>query len=110
MQIGGIIKHEVDDYYRQLSFFKKIRISRERIYREVDDLVHSTLPRRVEEYLRGAAFAQEATVFLNSTIDNFMARPLNEMVGQVSSDRLETIKQPAAPRLLAIAHNPDLPT
>src|SRR5262249_46529351 len=51
MQIGGLIKREVDDYYQHLSFFKKIFISRERIYREVDDLVHATLPRRVEEYL-----------------------------------------------------------
>ncbi|HVS80822.1 MAG TPA: DUF445 family protein [Pyrinomonadaceae bacterium] len=108
MQIGGLIKREVDDYYQHLSFIKKIFISRERIYREVDDLVHSTLPRRVEEYLRGAAFAQEATVFLNSTIDNFMARPLNEMVGQVSSDKFETIKQQAATRLVAMAQSPEL--
>src|SRR5262249_23691612 len=34
-QIGGLIKREVDEYYDQLSFFKKIFISRERIYREV---------------------------------------------------------------------------
>jgi uncharacterized membrane protein YheB (UPF0754 family) len=108
MQIGGLIKHEVDDYYQHLSFIKKIFISRERIYREVDDLVHSTLPRRVEEYLRGTAFAQEATVFLNSTIDNFMARPLNEMVGQVSSEKFETIKQQAAARLVAMAQSPEL--
>ena len=108
MQIGGLIKREVDDYYQQLSFIKKIFISRERIYREVDDLVHTTLPRRVEEYLRGTAFAQEATVFLNSTIDNFMARPLNEMVGQVSSDKFEAIKQQAATRLVAMAQSPEL--
>jgi uncharacterized membrane protein YheB (UPF0754 family) len=108
MQIGGLIKREVDDYYQHLSFIKKIFISRERIYREVDDLVHSTLPRRVEEYLRGTAFAQEATLFLNSTIDNFMARPLNEMVGQVSSERFETIKQQAAARLVAMAQSPEL--
>jgi uncharacterized membrane protein YheB (UPF0754 family) len=108
MQIGGLIKREVDDYYQHLSFIKKIFISRERIYREVDDLVHTTLPRRVEEYLRGTAFAQEATVFLNSTIDNFMARPLNEMVGQVSSDKFETIKQQASARLVAMAQGPEL--
>jgi uncharacterized membrane protein YheB (UPF0754 family) len=107
-QIGGLIKREVDDYYQQLSFFKKIFISRERIYREVDDLVHNTLPRRVEEYLRGAAFAQEATAFLNSTIDNFVARPLNELVGQVSSEKFETIKDQAATRLLTMAQSPEL--
>ena len=108
MQIGGLIKREVDDYYQHLSFFKKIFISRERIYREVDDLVHNTLPRRVEEYLRGTAFVQEATAFLNSTIDNFMARPLNETVGQVSSDKFEIIKQQAATRLVSMAQSPEV--
>lgn len=108
LQIGSLIKHEVDDYYRQLSFLKKIFISRERIYQEVDDLVHSTLPRRVEEYLRGSAFAQEATIFLNSTVDNLMTRPLNELVGQVSSDNFEAIKQQAAARLVALIRSPEL--
>src|SRR5256714_5474983 len=109
-QIGGLIKREVDDYYRDLSFLKKIFISRERIYREVDDLVHSTLPRRVDEYLRGAAFAQEATVFLNSTIDNLMWRPLNEIIGQVPSEKFATIKHEAAARLVAIVRSPELVT
>jgi uncharacterized membrane protein YheB (UPF0754 family) len=108
LQIGSLIKHEVDDYYRQLSFLKKIFISRERIYQEVDDLVHSTLPRRVDEYLRGTAFAQEATTFLNSTIDNLMTRPLNELVGQVSSENFDALKQQAATRLLALARSPEL--
>ena len=63
-QIGALIKREVDDYYEQLSFFKKIFISRERIHQEVDDLVNKTLPRRVEEFLRGEAFAQEAEALL----------------------------------------------
>jgi uncharacterized membrane protein YheB (UPF0754 family) len=76
-QIGGLIKLEVDQYYEQLSLFKKIFISRERIHREVDELVNKTLPRRVEEYLRGDAFEQEAETFLNATVDNVMARPLD---------------------------------
>jgi len=109
-QIGTLIKREVDDYYRDLSFLKKIFISRERIYREVDDLVHSTLPRRVDEYLRGAAFAQEATVFLNSTIDNLMQRPLNEITGQVPSEKFATIKHEAAARLVAMIRSPELAT
>lgn len=108
LQIGSLIKHEVDDYYRQLSFLKKIFISRERIYQEVDDLVHSTLPRRVEEYLRGSAFAQEATTFLNSTIDNLMTRPLNELIGQVSSENFDALKQQASARLVALARSPEL--
>ena len=52
-QIGALIKREVDDYYEQLSLIKKIFISRERIHREVDELVNKTLPKRIEEYLRG---------------------------------------------------------
>src|SRR6478672_9885188 len=59
-QIGSLIKLEVDQYYEQLSLIKKIFISRERIHREVDDLVNKTLPKRIEEYLRGPAFEQEA--------------------------------------------------
>ncbi len=50
-QIGAFIKLEVDEYYEQLSLFKKIFISRDRIHREVDELVNKTLPKRVEEYL-----------------------------------------------------------
>ncbi len=107
-QIGALIKHEVNDYYEQLSFFKKIFISRERVYREVDDLVNKTLPRRVEEYLRGPAFALEATAFLNTTGDNFMARPLNELVGQISPERFESIKDQLAFRLLTLARSPEI--
>ena len=91
-QIGALIKHEVDDYYEQLSLFKKIFISRERIHREVDDLVNKTLPRRVEDYLRGDAFEQEAETFLNATIDNVMARPLDELIGQFDSIKFEELK------------------
>lgn len=107
-QIGSLIKREVDDYYDQLSFIKKIFISRERIYREVDDLVHNTFPRRVNEYLRGEAFVTEAMAFLNSTIDKLMERPLNELVGQISPAKLETIKSQAAARLLALLQSPEL--
>jgi uncharacterized membrane protein YheB (UPF0754 family) len=107
-QIGGLIKREVDDYYRDLSFLKKIFISRERIYQEVDDLVHATMPRRVDEYLRGPAFANEATVFINTTVDNFMTRPLSELVGQVSSERFETIRREAGARFVAMARSPEL--
>ena len=107
-QIGALIKREVDDYYRQLNFLKKIFISRERIHHEVDDLVNKTLPRRVEEFLRGEAFAQEAESFLNSTIDNVLARPLNELVGSVSADKLELIKDQISGRLLDIARGAEL--
>jgi uncharacterized membrane protein YheB (UPF0754 family) len=107
-QIGALIKREVDEYYEQLSFVKKIFISRERIYREVDDLVHNTLPRRIDGYLRGADFVQEATGFLNSTIDNLMQRPLNELIGQLPPEKFATIKTEAAKRLVSIVRSPEL--
>ncbi len=106
--IGALIKREVDEYYEQLSLIKKIFISRERIYREVDEMVNKSLPRRVEEYLRGPAFAQEAEAFLNATIDNVMSRPLNELAGQIESSKFEAIKQEIAARLLEIAKSEEL--
>jgi uncharacterized membrane protein YheB (UPF0754 family) len=107
-RIGSLIKREVDDYYDRLSFIKKIFISRERIYYEVDDLVNNNLPRRVEEYLRGEAFAHEATLFLNSTIDSFLQRPLKDLVGEISSDNFENIKRQATDRFVAMLRSPEL--
>ncbi|HEV2762740.1 MAG TPA: DUF445 family protein, partial [Pyrinomonadaceae bacterium] len=109
-QIGSLIKREVDDYYQQLSFFKKIFISRERIHDEVDDLVNKTLPRRVGEFLRGEAFEQQAEEFLNSTIDNVLSRPVNELVGQLEPEKLQLIKDQIAERLLSLARSPELRT
>lgn len=109
-QIGGLIKHEVDDYYEQLSLFKKIFISRERIHREVDELVNKTLPKRVEEYLRGPAFEQEAESFLNATVDNVMARPLDELIGQFDAIRFEDLKSQISNRLTEILRSEALST
>jgi len=107
-QIGGLIKREVDDYYAQLSFFKKIFISRERIHNEVDDMVNKTLPRRVEEFLHGQAFEQQAEEFLNTTIDNVLALPLNQLVGQLAPDKLEIIKDQITGRILLLVRSPEL--
>ena len=107
-QIGALIKHEVDDYYDQLSLIKKIFISRERIHREVDELVNKTLPKRIEEYLRGPAFEQEAEAFLNATIDNVLARPLNELVGQIESARFDSIKQEITSRIVELVKSEEL--
>jgi uncharacterized membrane protein YheB (UPF0754 family) len=104
-RIGALIKREVDDYYQQLSFFKKIFVSREKIHSEVDELVNSTLPRRVEEFLRGEAFEQEAEKFLDATIDDVLARPINQIIGQIEPDKLETIKDQIAGRILSIARS-----
>jgi len=107
-QIGALIKLEVDEYYEQLSLIKKIFISRERIHREVDELVNKTLPKRIEEYLRGPAFEQEAEAFLNATIDNVLARPLNVLVGQIESQRFESIKLQITNRILELAKSEEL--
>ena len=107
-QIGGLIKLEVDQYYEQLSLLKKIFISRERIHREVDELVNKTLPRRVEEYLRGPAFEQEAEAFLNATVDNVMTRPLDELIGQLDSIRFEDLKSQISNRLIEILRSETL--
>jgi len=109
-QIGGLIKLEVDQYYEQLSLFKKIFVSRERIHREVDELVNKTLPNRVEEYLRGPAFEQEAEAFLNTTVDKVMARPLDEMIGQFDSIRFEDLKSQVGDRLVEILRSETLST
>jgi uncharacterized membrane protein YheB (UPF0754 family) len=109
-QIGALIKREVDEYYEQLSLFKKIFISRDRIHREVDDLVNKTLPRKVEEYLRGPAFEQEAESFINTSIDKVLARPLNQLVGQIESDKLQLIKSQVANSVLDLARSPELAT
>lgn len=107
-QIGALIKREVDDYYEQLSLIKKIFISRERIHREVDELVNKTLPRRIEEYLRGPAFEQEAEAFLNATIDNVLARPLNVLVGQIESEKFDSIKREIAIRIVELLKSEEL--
>jgi uncharacterized membrane protein YheB (UPF0754 family) len=107
-QIGALIKLEVDEYYEQLSLIKKIFISRERIHREVDELVNKTLPRRIEEYLRGPAFEQEAEAFLNATIDNVLARPIDTLVGQIESEKFDSIKQQITARILELAKSPEL--
>ena len=104
-QIGALIKLEVDQYYEQLSLFKKIFISRERIHREVDDLVNKTLPKRVEEYLRGEAFEQEAETFLNGTIDNLMNRPLSQLLGQFESGRFAELKEQVTGKLVEIVRS-----
>jgi uncharacterized membrane protein YheB (UPF0754 family) len=109
-QIGALIKLEVDQYYEQLSLFKKIFISRERIHREVDDLVNKTLPKKVEEYLRGEAFEQEAEAFLNATIDKVMNRPLGQLIGQFDSGKFDELKAQVTARLVELLRSESLST
>ena len=91
-QIAGLIKKEVHDYYENLPFFKKIFVSRENLLKEVDTLVNESLPRRIEETLKGDFFAEEAGAFIDATIDNALSRPLPDVLGKVNPDQLERLK------------------
>lgn len=91
-QIGALIKKEVHAYYEGLPFFKKIFVSRDNLLGEVDDLVNESLPKRIEETLRGDFFATEAKAFLDNAINNAMARPLNEVAGKIAPEQLGRLK------------------
>jgi uncharacterized membrane protein YheB (UPF0754 family) len=91
-QIGALIKREVHEYYENLPFFKKIFVSRDNLLNEVDDLVNESLPKRIEETLKGDVFAAEAGNFIDTTIDNAMSRPLPELIGKVNPDQLDRLK------------------
>lgn len=91
-QISSLIKHEINDYYQQLPFYQKFFVSRDKLFREVDDLVNTTLPRKIEETLKGETFAAEAEAFLFGSIDNLLQKPLPEIIGQIAPDKLETLK------------------
>ncbi len=92
-QIGALIKKEVHEYYEGLPFFKKIFVSRDNLIGEVDDLVNESLPKRIEETLKGDFFAEEASNFLNTSIDDVMARPLPDLVGSIAPEQLERLKR-----------------
>ena len=91
-QIGALIKKEVHQYYENLPFFKKFFVSRDNLIGEVDDLVNESLPKKIEETLRGDFFAQEAKSFLDSSIENAMSRPLNEIAAKIAPGQLTAVK------------------
>ena len=106
-QISALIKHEVHDYYENLSFFKKIFVSRETLLDEVDELVNDSLPKRIEETLRGAFFVDEARNFIGSSIDNALAKPLPIVIGAVAPDQLVRLKDQVTKSLLSLLQSDD---
>ena len=108
--IVALIKTEVSDYYGQLPFYQKFFVSRDKLFREVDDLVNTTLPRKVEETLKGEAFAEEAKNFLDSTIDNWLSRPLPEIAGNIAPEKLENLKNQISNSLLKIVQGQEMQT
>ena len=107
-QIGTLIKKEIHEFYENLSFFKKIFVSRENLLREVDDLVNESLPRRIEETLKGDFFAQEARSFINNGIDNALSRPLPAVIGTIDPDQLDRLKTQAARSVLSLIQSDEM--
>lgn len=104
-QIGALIKREVHEYYEGLPFFKKIFVSRENLLGEVDDLVNKSLPKRIEETLKGDFFAEEARVFIGNSIDNALARPLPDLIGTIEPSQLDRLKAQITKALLGLVQS-----
>ena len=107
-QIGALIKREVHNYYEALPFFKKIFVSRDNLLGEVDDLVNESLPRRIEETLKGDFFAGEARNFIDSSINTALARPLHDLVGQINPDQLDRLKQQITKAVLSLLRGEEM--
>jgi uncharacterized membrane protein YheB (UPF0754 family) len=107
-QIGALIKTEVHNYYEALPFFKKIFVSRENLLGEVDDLVNESLPRKIEETLKGDFFATEARNFIDTSIDNALARPLPEVIGQINPDQLVRLKEQVTKAVLSLLRGDEM--
>ncbi len=107
-QISSLIKKEVHTYYEALPFVKKIFVSRENLLREVDDLVDDSLPKRLEETLKGDFFADEAEKFVNKTIDKTLERPLPELIGQIAPDQLDRLKFQITKNILRVLQGDEM--
>lgn len=107
-QIGALIKKEVHNYYEALPFFKKIFVSRDNLLGEVDDLVNESLPRRIEETLKGDFFADEARNFINSSIDSALARPLPDVLGTINPNQLERLKEQISKAILSLLRGEEM--
>ncbi len=101
-QISSLIKREVHVYYENLSFFKKIFVSREMLLNEVDALVSESLPKRIEETLNGTYFAEEARTFIGTSIDNALSKPLPIVIGAVAPDQLVRLKDQVTKSVLSL--------
>lgn len=107
-QISALIKKEVHSYYEQLPFIKKIFVSRDNLLGEVDELVDESLPKRIEETLQGDFFTGEAANFVNKTIDNTLARPLPDLIGQIAPEQLERLKVQITKNILRLLQGEEM--
>jgi hypothetical protein len=93
---------------KALPFFKKIFVSRDNLLGEVDDLVNESLPRRIEETLKGDFFAAEARNFIDSSIDTALSRPLPDVIGQINPDQLQRLKDQIAKAILGVLRGEEM--
>jgi len=107
-QIGALIKREVHEYYENLPFFKKIFVSRDNLLGEVDDLVNESLPRRIEETLKGDFFAEEARDFIGKGIDRALSRPLPTVIGAINPDQLDRLKAQITKAVLVLIQSDEM--
>ena len=107
-QIGALIKKEVHQYYEALPFFKKIFVSRENLIGEVDDLVNESLPKRIEETLKGDFFAEEARNFINGSIDDALTRPLPDLIGTIATEQLDRLKRQILKSVLSVVRGDEM--
>lgn len=107
-QIGALIKKEVHEYYENLPFYKKIFVSRENLLQEVDNLVNESLPRRIEETLRGEFFADEARNFIGSSIDTALSKPLPVAIGTIAPEQLDRLKEQVAGSVLGLVRGEEM--
>lgn len=107
-QIGALIKKEVHSYYEALPFFKKIFVSRDNLIGEVDDLVNESLPKRIEETLKGDFFAEEAKNFINKSIDDALTRPLPALIGTIAPEQLDRLKRQILRSILSVIRGDEM--
>ena len=70
--------------------------------------MNDSLPKRIEETVKGDVFAEEAAVFINTTIDNAMARPLPEVIGTIDPDQLARFKQQVTSSLVKLVRGEEM--
>ena len=107
-QIGTLIKKEVHEYYENLPFYKKFFVSRENLLNEVDALVNESLPRRIEETLKGDFFADEARNFISHSIDNALAKPLPVVIGKIAPEQLSSLKDQVTNSVLSVIRGDEM--
>ena len=70
--------------------------------------LHNSLPRRIEETLKGDFFAEEARGFINTSIDSAMQRPLQDVIGKIAPEQLERLKAQILRGVLSVVRGDEM--